>query len=180
MPSAAPPMASFWLLAAPEDEAMLTAEIDRLAGRHATPQFHPHLTILGDIARDPATLIEQTRQIAAAANAFAAPIAGILGSDAYFRSFYAAFAENAPLRALRNAVEAAFGLPPGDFMPHVSLLYGPIDQAAKARSISEVAQHWNGRPIRFNRIALTNSSNDTPIAQWRCLHIEPLRPAGQS
>ncbi len=47
MPDPAAPIASLWLLAAETDERDFVAEIERLAARHGTPVFHPHLTLLG-------------------------------------------------------------------------------------------------------------------------------------
>ncbi len=174
MPDPAAPIASLWLLAAETDERDFVAEIERLAARHGTPVFHPHLTLLGDIPANPLALEAQIRAIAAAAPAFAAPVEDIVTSDLFFRSFYAGFPLGPELQALRAAAIGAFNLDPGPFTPHVSLLYGPVPAQPKAESAAEVAARWRGRQVRFDRLTITNSGNDVPIADWRCLLTVPL------
>ena len=168
------PVTSLWLLAADPDEAAFTAEIETLARRHGSPVFHPHLTLLGDIPADPAALGAQARAIAAAAPAFEAEVEDIVTSDAFYRSFYAGFAIEPALVRLRAAAIATFALDPGPFTPHVSLLYGTVEPEAKAASAMATRQRWKGRRVRFDRLALTNSGNDVPIPDWRCVEILPL------
>ncbi len=174
MPDPAAPIASLWLLAAETDERDFIAEIERLAARHGTPVFHPHLTLLGDIPVAPFALEAQTRTIAAAAPAFVAPVEVIVTSDLFFRSFYAGFPLGPELQALRAAAMRELRLDPGPFTPHVSLLYGPVATDAKATSAAEVSKRWKGRELRFDRLAITNSGNDVPIPDWRCLLTIPL------
>lgn len=173
-PSRSAPVTSLWLLAATPDEADFITEIETLARRHVSPVFHPHLTLLGDIPADPAALGAQARAIAAAAPAFVAEVQDIVTSDAYYRSFYAGFAIEPALARLRAAAIATFARDPGPFTPHVSLLYGPVDPEAKAASAAATRQAWNGRRVRFDRLAITNSGNDVPIPEWRCVKILPL------
>lgn len=173
-PAPVPAQASYWLLAAEVDEALFRDEVDALARTHGTPRFHPHLTLLGDLPHDPETLGEASRALAAAAGPFTATVSDIVTSDLFFRSFYAAFPIVPALQRLREAAIARFRLDPGPFTPHVSLLYGPVEAAAKATSAAEVARRWRNRPVRFDRLALTNSANDVPIDAWRCVEIIPL------
>lgn len=112
--------------------------------------------------------------IAAAAKKFSAPVTGIKTGDLFFRSFYAAFAVTPELGALRQAAERALDQNFGEFMPHVSLLYGPVEPAAKQQSASAWHAALAERPITFDRLAMTNSANDVPIADWRILFTENL------
>ncbi len=155
---------SIWLLAVPADDALLTDLVRELSERFGTPFFAPHLTLRGD-TEQPAAELE--RAIAAAAQQvepFSEPVACVEGSEAFFRSFYARFAACPPLAALKRALD-----PEGieSFMPHVSLLYGPVEAAAKAKAIGEIDRRLAGRPIRFERIGVVTSGQDVPIADWR-------------
>ena len=165
---------SYWLLPSEEDEILLADEGARLGARHGTLLFQPHLTLLGDIARTPVPDRAMTEIIAAASGAFSLPIADILTGLSYFRSFYAAFAPSPELLRLRMETCRLCAAEPGDFMPHVSLLYGAVEPAAKVASAAEVRTLLKGRVIRFDRVALTNSANDVPIADWRCLETVAL------
>lgn len=155
---------SLWLMPAPSDEAMLAGIVGSLSSRFGTPLFAPHLTLQGDTETTPAAL---ERAIAAAAEtikAFSEQVSVVEGSDAYFRSFYARFAVSPALAKLKQALDPA-GYE--SFMPHVSLLYGPVEAAAKAAAIAEIDARLAGRAIRFDRIGIVTSGQDVPIADWR-------------
>ncbi|HRE20362.1 MAG TPA: hypothetical protein PKW21_04935 [Rhabdaerophilum sp.] len=173
-----PPLRSYWLLASEEDETLLMAEVAHLAACHGTPVFRPHLTLLGDIARESMPDRAITEVISSSVAAFSLPVADIVTGESYFRSFYAAFALSPELLRLRTTTSRLCEADGSGFMPHVSLLYGPVERAAKAESAAEVRTRLKGRMIRFDRVALTNSANDVPIADWRCLEIIPLGWAG--
>ena len=115
--------------------------------------------------------------VAAAAEtvtAFAEPITLVEGSDAFFRSFYARFAVSPPLTALKRALDPEAL---GSFMPHVSLLYGPVEPTAKTAAIAEVNARLAGRSIHFDRIGIVTSGQDISIAEWRVVASVPLRTA---
>lgn len=168
------PLRSYWLLASDEDEAVLSAEVALLAARHRAPVFRPHLTLLGDIARGPLPDRAMTVAISYSVRPFALPVADIVTGESYFRSFYAGFAVSPELSRLRATTCRLCDVDGGDFMPHVSLLYGSVEPALKAASAAETRARLKGRMIRFDRVALTNSANDVPIEDWRCLEIVPL------
>lgn len=168
------PVHSLWLLPAPADEAMLAGVIGVLSGRFGAPPFAPHLTLLGDKVATAAALERAAAAAAAEVEAFSQAVAAVEGSDAFFRSFYARFAVSPALSALKQALD-----PEGrdSFMPHVSLLYGPVEAAAKAAAIAEFETRLAGRAIRFDRIGVVTSGQDVPIAEWRVIASVALRPA---
>ncbi len=121
-----------------------------------------------------AALKDALRSAAETGETFAEAAAAIEGSDACFRSFYARFAVSPPLAKLKRALDPE-GL--DGFMPHVSLLYGPVEAAAKAAAIREVDARLAGRTIQFDRICVVRSGQDIPIAEWRVVATERLAPA---
>jgi 2'-5' RNA ligase len=165
---------SLWLMPAPADEAMLAEIVGDLSSRFSTPLFAPHLTLQGDTETTPELLERAIAAAADTAGAFAEPVSVVEGSDAYFRSFYARFAVSPTLAKLKQALD-----PEGfaSFMPHVSLLYGPVEAAAKAAAISEIDERLAGRAIHFDRIAMVTSGQDVPIADWRVVATIALRSA---
>ncbi|MFJ5368521.1 haloacid dehalogenase, partial [Bosea sp. CER48] len=94
--------------------------------------------------------------------------------DAFFRSFYARFSVSPALAKLKQELDPE-GF--GSFMPHVSLLYGPVEPTAKAAAIAEVNTRLAGRTIRFDRIGIVTSGQDIPIADWRVVASIGLRAA---
>lgn len=166
--------ASWWILASHEDEALLASHLGSLARRHGAPLFHPHLTLIGDIPAPPESLFEATDRLAAGAAGFTAPVIDIVTGEAFFRSFYALFEAPAALAELRMEAAQTLSLDPGPFMPHVSLLYGAVPERPKQESAARTRAALQGRAIRFDRLALVNSSNDVPLADWRVLRERRL------
>ena len=151
---------------------MLTGIVRDLSSRFGTPLFAPHLTLQGDTETTPERLERAITAAAGAVEAFAEPLSLVEGSDAYFRSFYARFAISPALAKLKQALDPA-GYE--SFMPHVSLLYGPVEAAAKAAAIAEIHARLAGRAIRFDRIGIVTSGQDVPIADWRVVASVALR-----
>lgn len=165
---------SLWLMPAPADEAMLAGIIGELSGRFGTPLFAPHLTLQGDTETTPELLRQSITAATGAVEAFAEPVSVVEGSDAYFRSFYARFAVSPALAKLKQALD-----PDGfaSFMPHVSLLYGPVEAVVKAAAIAEIDARLAGRAIRFDRVGIVTSGQDVPIADWQVVASVALRSA---
>lgn len=143
---------------------MLAGIVGDLSSRFGTPLFAPHLTLQGDTETTPAELERAIAAAAGAVEAFAEPVSLVEGSDAYFRSFYARFAVSPALAKLKQALDPA-GYE--SFMPHISLLYGPVEADAKAAAIAEINAGLAGRAIRFDRVGMVTSGQDVPIADWR-------------
>ncbi len=175
MTATGPAIASFWLMPAPEDAQTLAAVVGELAARFDAPVFAPHLTLAGDVPADPAALSAPLAALAGATRPFKAKVADIVTGASYFQSFYALFERAGPVAALkRAAIAAGLGGDAEGFVPHVSLLYGHPDEAAKRAAAQELRRALAGQAITFDRIALTNSSQTTPIADWRIVASAPL------
>ena len=154
---------SIWLMAKPEDESLLSGLVTDLAGRFGTPLFTPHLTVRGDTTRPAPDLSADIAAAAAQVAAFAEAVEDIETSEAFFRSFYARFAVAPPLAALKRRLDPE-GL--DGFLPHVSLLYGPVPDQPKAEAAGAIRRLLNGRAIAFDRLCVVTSGQDVPIADW--------------
>ncbi|MGH6763702.1 MAG: 2'-5' RNA ligase family protein [Phyllobacterium sp.] len=159
---------SIWLMPSQANETWFSETVADLAGRFGTPVFQPHLTLVEDMPRSSAELAPLLAQVGEGARAIEMEIAGVTGSDLYFRSLYAAFPKNGDLLALKESSILAFGK--GDiegFMPHVSLAYGVPDGPDKERAIAQLHAAMTGAAINFDRIAIVSSSRHTPLDQWK-------------
>lgn len=168
-------MHSLWLMPDPDGLDALQAIQTDLADRFSAPRFDLHLTLLGgrplEVAQAGAALAEIVRGIAP----FESPILDVRISDAYFQSFYALFEASGPLLELkRRAMHLVAGAEVGNFMPHVSLLYGPVEAEAKVRAAERARAVLAGRPLRFTAVALARSSDTMPIADWRVERVAGL------
>lgn len=172
-------MHSLWLMPAKADQDKLDGLVRLLSRRHGTPLFRAHLTLLGDIPSSTAPPFAALEGIAAIAPPIAAPVSAIELSDSYFTSFYARFPLLPALARLKAASISALSHGAADgFMPHVSLMYGPVPALEKARSAQDMRDMLAGRSVFFDRVALVRSSQEVPIAEWAVLAESPLSGVG--
>jgi hypothetical protein len=167
--------ASIWLLPSLADAAFFDSIINDLAGRFGSPVFWSHLTLAGDLTETPDKYVDVLDRLASSCRSFAQPIEDIVLTDAYFRSFYARFARSADLDTLKQiCIDSVGGSLPG-FMPHVSLLYGTVPEPGKSEAAAEPRRSMKGRVVTFDRVVVTNSSDATPIYEWRVHAKKDLR-----
>ncbi len=141
--------------------------VDDLADRFGTPQFVPHLTLIGGRSFDLADLRRRVAAVPPGTVAIWRPIIDVAIGDAFFRSFYALFgAEGALLALKRRTDRAVFGSESKEFMPHVSLLYGLVEAGRKVAVAMELRAKLTGETVRFDRIEIVRSGDDVPVADW--------------
>jgi hypothetical protein len=166
---------SVWLMLREDDERQVATIVRDLAAEFGAPVFRPHLTLVEDNGTAPADLAQRVRGLALAAPRFAADIAGIGASTLYFRSLYARFPAEGPVRALKQrAIETIAMTPLAEFMPHVSLLYGIADTAEKRAAIARLEPRLTGMRLNFDAVAMVESAKSIPIADWRVAARYPL------
>jgi hypothetical protein len=165
------PIHSIWLMPNAADGALLSGIVTELSRRFGTPLFTPHLTVKGDTDMPQPALAAAIADAAGQVAAFSEIVEGIETSETFFRSFYARFAVSSPLAALKRQLDSQASEP---FMPHVSLLYGPVAAGPKAAAAAEIETRLNGRSIRFDRLCVVTSGQDIPIDQWRIVETAVL------
>lgn len=161
---------SLWLLPPPAIRASCQMLIARLAQRLGTPEFEPHVTLAGTTLSE-TEASERVRQLAQQLPPLAIRLAELQSTDAYFRCVYAR-AELSP--ALRHAYTTActqLNQTPGDFLPHVSLVYGDLDADTRKSLIAELGGRLDVSFIA-DRVALYDPTGSPPT--WRRVADWPL------
>ncbi|MDJ1159893.1 2'-5' RNA ligase family protein [Chelatococcus sp. SYSU_G07232] len=168
---------SVWLMPCRADETLLSTIVEELAAAFASPVFQPHLTLVEDMPASAGRLAGPIAEIASAAAAFPAPVTSISATDAFFRSLYAAFEPAGELLRLKEACMSRLAAgSAANFLPHVSLAYGPVAPSAKAAAQERLAGRLAGRPITFDRLCVVRSAQTIPIAEWRIATSHNLGP----
>lgn len=161
-------MYSLWLMPDEASLAALQPQHEQLCRQFGAPHFDLHLTLLGGRDLDLTALKCLLPEIARGIAPFAVPVLGVRTSEAYFQSFYALFAAEGPVLALKaRAMRLAVSEDVGPFMPHVSLLYGPVEAGAKADAARAAQRTLTGRMIRFDAVTIACSSDTVPVGEWR-------------
>jgi 2'-5' RNA ligase len=166
---------SIWLMPEAAWEQEFSAIVDELATRFSTPRFRPHLTIVGGRPFDRADLKRRLSAAVAGTAPIEAAILDVAVGDAFFRSFYALFPAEGALRELKRRTDlAVLGAEAAEFMPHVSLLYGPVAPRAKAEAALPLRTRLTDRRVRFERIEIVRSGDEVPIDEWETVETFAL------
>ncbi|WP_407976375.1 2'-5' RNA ligase family protein [Brucella pseudogrignonensis] len=167
---------SIWLRPAHDDLVFLEKIVRDLSGQFNSPVFEPHATLVPDMNRSAEELLPQVLSLAIGRKPFELLIEDVTGSEAYFRSFYAAL-EKAPalMRLKQDSLEISGEASLQSFVPHVSLAYGVEDTAQKQMEMQRLAKELSGRKLRFDRLVIVSSSSETPIDEWNVKHEIQLK-----
>ena len=158
---------SVWLMPDETWGREFAAIVDDLAQRFSTPRFQPHLTLIGGQPFDREDLKRRLAPAMAGVAPVSRSILDVVTGDAFFRSFYALFDAEGGFGDLRRQVNVAvLGDDPGNFMPHVSLLYGAVEAEPKAAAAAQVRSALVGRTVTFDRIEIVRSGDYVPIEDW--------------
>lgn len=162
---------SIWLRPAQNDLVFLEKIVRDLSERFNSPVFEPHITLVPDMKRSAEELLPQAISLAIGRKPLELLIENVTGSEAYFRSFYAAL-EKAPalMRLKQDTLEISGDASLQSFMPHVSLAYGVDDSTLKHAEIQRLAKELSGRKLQFDRLVIVSSSSETPIDDWIVKH----------
>jgi hypothetical protein len=161
---------SLWLMPAAAAMRDFVAVNRDLARRFNAPRFDPHLTLIGGSAMNLAGMKAWLPEIARGIAPFSAPVADVVTGPEYFRSFYALFAAEGSILELKRRSMAMLDEGVGDFMPHVSLLYGPVEAKAKETARVALANQFNGRAIGFDSLAISLSGPGVEVEDWVIEH----------
>lgn len=142
----------------------LLATIDRLAANHDAPRFQPHVT-LAPTLNSAADMAAQTLTSRVARISPVDLVFDDIGHEhTYFRALYLLARSSPQLTALQEEVQQALAPEPWPFMPHLSLLYSDIPEAAKHAIIGSIGISVP-LTVRFDAIELW-ARDDPWVRGW--------------
>jgi 2'-5' RNA ligase len=135
-PTAEPPAYHLWLKPGGAASDLLSKTIVRLSRELRTPVFEPHVTLAGPLEGSEQKLIERADRL----GALLAPFEIVLdeprhGPD-YFRCMFMRAEPGIALMHANATAARVFSLPDRPYMPHVSLVYGSLNQEERQRVVS--------------------------------------------
>ena len=148
--------------------------IRRIQRANVGPDPWPHVTLIGGIQMSRAEAERRLRRLAAGFLPFNVKLGRLDGHPDYFRSFFAHVEPSDELLALHRRAMEVFDLPVRDpYEPHVSLLYGEIDEATRRMLAAELGGALDVT-FRASSIHLVDATRSKPVEQWRPLLECPL------
>lgn len=170
------PRYALWLMLPEEAHQRYAALIETLAREYATQRFEPHITLLGDLRGEEHVLAQQTGQLARELEPFEVRLLEAGGEEETYRCLYVFVALSRALEHARTRARERFGrrIETG-FVPHLSLVYGALDEYEKEKILDRIGRYFDETlPIREIALYAIEGRPD----QWRCVVRAPLGGGG--
>jgi 2'-5' RNA ligase len=161
------PHYALWLLLPPAERARFAELIRTLAQRHGTPSFEPHITLLGGIGGAQATVVAATAALAHRIAPLHIRLGEIGQRESYFQCLFVHAVLDPPLlQAHRLAREEFARRDDAEFLPHLSLVYGNLEQAQKTAIIAQLGAGLES-DFLAEELALICYRKDDQPRDWR-------------
>jgi len=160
---------SVWIVPAGEVLDRIERIVHKIHPRGGGPRFKPHLTLLSGSETTQADAELKLKHLAARLRPFEIRLDRIEWRDEYFRCLYLAAELTPELAAAQRAGYETFEMnPPPPFEPHVSLLYGNLDERLKKELAEEAGSSVD---LRFaaTGVQLVDASPSVPVTGWKTL-----------
>lgn len=129
---------SIWVIPPEPTYSQLKKTVEDLSSTYSGPVFEPHMTLLGDIAKDLAEVEKKTKELASHAAQLELSLGPVSFSTTYFQSVFVRVNSTAQLMQLNLGAKKLFGRENDVFMPHISLLYGDHDMQTREKAAGQI------------------------------------------
>ncbi len=148
---------ALWLVPADPVRKRLAALIEELARAHATAPFAPHVTVLSGLASE--GLADAAAALARTSPPLEVTLTRVDGLPERYRALFLEV-EGVALGATHARAAASLGVRPDpEYRPHLSLLYGELDEATKGAIADRIGRQWN-EAARLDRLDVVKTEGD--------------------
>jgi 2'-5' RNA ligase len=144
-------------------EKELSKLINRLSHQLNTPVFRPHITLAGQLSTGSRSLLEKASWLASVTDHFKVGCSRFGSEASFFKTLFLEVNLCTPLRDLRNLTEKHLHLASPEFLPHISLVYGDLDNNTRSQIMTELNTNL---PLTADVTALTIVKTEGPVANW--------------
>ena len=157
---------SIWLIPTGETYQKLAKIISDLSKEHSTPNFEPHVTLIGggELVGAEEDLISQTSKLSDLLKSFKIKLKKADYFDEYFKCLFIRAEKTEEIMEVNNATRKHLNLKPNsDYMPHLSLMYGDISLETKERILADLGREFN---LNFEVKSIHLFSTDGKVKDW--------------
>lgn len=151
---------SLWLVPdfGSEVYRMLEQQITDVANKYQTPNFLPHVTLLGGLVGDEKSLCDKTQKLAETLNPYEIKLGEVGSNGTYFQVLFSKVEQTKAVIDANSLAQDIFEVDKATYFPHLSLAYGDF-------SLEEVA--LLKREITQDNFAVGKSFLAREIELWR-------------
>ncbi len=161
------PHYALWLLLPPPERARFGALIRTLAEQHGTPPFEPHITLLGGIDAAPPAALSAGAALARRIAPLPIRLAHIGQRDSFYQCLFVHAVADPALRRAHREARATFAREEGgEFLPHLSLVYGDLRPAQKAAIVTQLGARLEAE-FRVEELALIRYRKEDRPQDWQ-------------
>ena len=158
---------SLWLQPSGDIAYKLQERIKKLSKEHGTPQFSPHVTLLGSLNASENELIPLTNTLASSVAPFELELTKAGYLDTFYQSLFIHVKDNSTLKQLRAKACQLFDRNEEDYMPHLSLLYGDLSRNQKEKILNMIGREFF---ITFTVKSIVLMKTDGKPKDWKKAH----------
>ncbi len=161
---------SLWFIPPPNIKKQFQEVISDLSAKYQSPNFKPHITLLGEITGSKSHVLKKTKILALKIKPFSVTFSEISFSTTYFQCVFARVKSQAALMDANLKAKEIFDVSNNVYMPHLSLLYGDHNMETREKIVSELKVPTN-LSFRADKIIVVPCTQNP--ADWR--HLAELR-----
>ena len=135
---------SLWLMPSGEVRDGLSRIISRLSREHSTPEFEPHVTLLGSLMQSEEEALSMTSRLASLIQPYEMTLASVGYLEAYFRCLFVKVGETEQVMEANLRARNVFSRQQDpEYMPHLSLMYGSLPVELKKEIIAKIGNAFD-------------------------------------
>jgi 2'-5' RNA ligase len=138
----------------------LSSVIQQLSKPYNTPEFEPHVTLLGGITGDLETIILKSAKLSSMIRFYSITLEKLDHREEFYRCLFAHIRQtDAVMQANARARSVFEHAAPDHYVPHLSLMYGTIEVRIKRRIIQTIGEKLQGTfPVESIHLYSTTGS----------------------
>lgn len=165
---------SLWLEPSKDFASEFQERINELSQRNDTPTFSPHVTLIGGVTSSESEAVSATKELASLLKPFELELTKADYRDRFYQSLFVHVAETDQLLDLRKKALHLFNISnAGEYMPHMSLLYGELSQPKKEQILERIGRDFS-IPFTVKNMVLVKT--DGKPDQWKRIHSAEFEP----
>lgn len=163
---------SIWLMPTGGVYHQLGEIISQLSKKYSTPNFEPHVTLLGNLIGPREDLISKTLKLAEQLKPFEIKLKGADYFDEYFKCLFIRAQKSKEAIEANNIAREVFNLKPDpEYMPHLSLMYGDLGLKTKEEILANLGKEFD---ISFEVRGIHLFSTTGEVKDWYKIKELPL------
>lgn len=163
---------SLWMMPSGDIYNRLAKTISQLNREYSTPNFEPHVTLIGRVVGSEEYILPKTSQLATLIRPYEIRLTAVDYLDEYFRCLFIRVEETEHVMDANLKARGIFNRQQDPkYMPHLSLMYGNFTPRIKEKIIAGIGREFN---MKFEARSIHIFSTNGEPKDWYRVKELPL------